>query len=251
MSSKETPNQRLAILRKRLGLSYNDFAAPLEVSHMTVRRWESGEVSVNRAVALLVSDSHRASAKWLLEGKGDMMLPEADKAGVSGDSMSSVVSRTKEIASRLISRVLEMQTGDVVKNVPLLAYTPHLGIGGTLSDFVATEGAVINSFDRKWLETYLRVDMDNLCGLEVIGDGMEPSIKHGDFVFVEGFKEIPAFRAGVWLIQRDGRLLLRRVRMSEDGRYLLSSDNPAYKAEELDDPGCLLGIVVGGPPKTY
>jgi phage repressor protein C with HTH and peptisase S24 domain len=119
MEGKSLIPVRIARLRHSLGLSYANFAKPLGVSHMTVRRWEREESEVTRAVVLTIADAYAVSIDWLLYGTGAMM---AD--GSSRDHEGKLPSYSPvlhDVAARL-------RTARAVLGYSMRAFAEPLGV---------------------------------------------------------------------------------------------------------------------------
>lgn len=70
--------ERLKKLRKRLGLSQEDFAIKVGVSRSAISRLESGNINFTEQMIISICREFNVNRAWLVEGVGDMFtnLPE-------------------------------------------------------------------------------------------------------------------------------------------------------------------------------
>ena len=71
--------------------------------------------------------------------------------------------------------------------------------------------------------------------LTVKGDSMEPTLQDGDTILIDRSQTTPD---GIFLIQMDDTLRVKRVQRAAGGAYILISDNTRYR-EELIPPTAL------------
>ena len=107
-------------------------------------------------------------------------------------------------------------------DVPRLELGVSAG-GGTLDPGELAFGAL--RFSRRWLRQR-GLEPAMLSTVEVIGDSMEPTLRHGDEILVD--RRAGALRDGVHVVRLDTVLLVKRLDTSRPGRLVLISDNRAY-----------------------
>lgn len=74
-------------------------------------------------------------------------------------------------------------------------------------------------------------NLKNVRAIEVDGDSMRPTLNEGDFVIIE---ENSVFSGeGIYVLQYDGVLLVKRLQPDLDGIEILS-DNPNYKTRKFN-----------------
>ena len=78
--------------------------------------------------------------------------------------------------------------------------------------------------------------------LTVRGDSMEPTLQDGDTILIDRSQTTPD---GIFLIQMDDTLRVKRVQRAAGGAYILISDNTRYR-EELIPPTSLNTISLLG-----
>lgn len=67
-------NERIAQLRRELGLSMEKFGGPISVSRGAVNNLEKGVNNPSEQTLKLICSAYNVSYLWLTEGEGDMFL---------------------------------------------------------------------------------------------------------------------------------------------------------------------------------
>ena len=228
MPTKTTPSQRLTTLREALGVNHAKFAESLGVHHMTVRRWESGDVALSRKNALKIAAIHNASVDWLLTGKGEMLTRQ----------------RVPFDENTRVSITPYLGPGDKMIIVPILSAVPCAGNGNAIENyFDDVVGGV--PFSEMWIRKVVGVSPDTLCVLEVSGDSMTPTLTSNEMALVDISAPRTIFKEGVWVLRIDDQLCVKRVHREGHGKYQAISDNPKYPPITLDGSAQLMGKVVG------
>lgn len=65
-------NERLKLLRKKLGLTQSNFAECTGVSQSAIANYEAGSRLPNESVIMLICNTFNVNEKWLREGKGEI-----------------------------------------------------------------------------------------------------------------------------------------------------------------------------------
>lgn len=73
-------NRRVKEIRIALGLSQDAFGAKLGLKRAAVSRIESGAVNLTETNVILICERFNVSREWLLNGIGEMFLPESSGA---------------------------------------------------------------------------------------------------------------------------------------------------------------------------
>jgi phage repressor protein C with HTH and peptisase S24 domain len=99
------------------------------------------------------------------------------------------------------------------------------------------------AFDPRWLRR-IGGEGRRLSMIEVRGDSMAPLLGDGDEILVDESDAGGRIRDGVYVLRRDGALMVKRLSPHPGGRRVsVTSDNPAYPswpdcaAEEVDVVG--------------
>ncbi|UCZ57152.1 hypothetical protein LGV61_02425 [Desulfurispirillum indicum] len=151
-----------------------------------------------------------ANINWLLTGSGDMFLEGHAGSLPSG----SAPVRTTEY--------------DFVSVTPYRAWESQ------------SHGACVWQMDahsilwlyRPWIECHLRISKEVVWSLCMQGDNMDPTLRAGDILLVDGSCKEVAIE-GIYLICCDGMHAVRRVQRM-GSTLTLSNDNSAYRDTDLD-----------------
>jgi phage repressor protein C with HTH and peptisase S24 domain len=101
---------------------------------------------------------------------------------------------------------------------------------------LATRGGPIRSqqivdylaFKADWARSRLNTDPRNLLLIEAAGDSMSPTLEDSDLLLVDLGE--PRFKHdGVYVLRRNGDLVVKRLQRRPDGKLVIRSDNPAYE----------------------
>ena len=117
------------------------------------------------------------------------------------------------------------------------------GGGGFLDDGEIPENIMI---EPHFLETLGgEKELKNVDAINVTGDSMEPTFLHGDIIFINRSKR-DINRGGVFTIQTEDMLLVKRLQKRIDGRIDIISDNKDYPLQIVaPEQISVIGRVVG------
>ena len=187
--------QRLRRLAELVG-SVNALAKSSGIAQSTIRKYfEKGEPP--RSIIFKLADAAGVRAEWLLTGVGPLQAG-ADEVG-----------------------------GDVVW-IPEYDVRASAGYGHetgyeSVDRFVALR--------RDWLRNSLRVDPTQLCLIHIEGDSMEPTLRPGNISLVDCSDT--AIRDGIFALNLDNALHVKRLHRSDDGKIDIISDNPKYSLRQI------------------
>ncbi|MDT8446173.1 MAG: S24 family peptidase [bacterium] len=115
-------------------------------------------------------------------------------------------------------------------------YVPHYQISAS-----AGFGSEIDSeqiidhlaFHKDWVRNHLRVSVDGLALINVIGDSMTPTLHNNDLILVDmAQREVKDGLLFVLRIEND--LIVKRLERLINGKIKLSSDNRSYSEQTVD-----------------
>ncbi len=115
-----------------------------------------------------------------------------------------------------------------------LVAVPRLDIGasagsGSLAGEEIRRPAI--AFDKSWLRQLAGSSAADLSMIKVAGDSMVPTLADGDDIMVNRADAAAGLRDGIYVLRREGALLVKRLAMSPAGRRVtIQSDNPAYSS---------------------
>lgn len=90
------------------------------------------------------------------------------------------------------------------------------------------------AFREDWVRRSLGIDPRHLVLISASGDSMEPTIRTGDLLLID--TSITRLRDdAIYVIVRNGELVVKRLQRFFRGAIAVRSDNPAYTEETLDN----------------
>lgn len=209
--------KRLEEERNHLGLSQVAFSDACGVNRGTLATWEKGKQTPNAAVLSVMADLG-VDASYVITGRRSLTGVAPAPAGDS----------------------------DTIR-IPLLSATGSMGRGNDLITEDVLMGEVPVS--RHWLA--LNVPRSRPEALQLVhayGDSMLGTLNSGDFAIVDTDCQV-ADIDGVYVLQANGQLFIKRVTRRMDGAHVITSDNPSVRTVDVLDgsqPVRICGRVVFG-----
>lgn len=119
-----------------------------------------------------------------------------------------------------------------------LAFLPELDIGysmggGTILESYEQKGVV--PFSRAWLRSLMTGNVGDLFVARGDGDSMEPTLKDGDIVLIDTAQQTIRHQDRIWAVAYGDLGMIKRVRRTPAGSYLLMSDNSTIPPIECHD----------------
>lgn len=202
------------------------FARRIGLQEATVRNWVSGKTMPPIDKAAIIADSLGISMDWLVMGRGD---PEAARRPAVQRALELASSGATYYSGQRPTYDVEVTGESEFKLIPRYDIRASAGAG----QLVGVEN--INAemaFRSEWLRR-AAPGASKLALVEAEGDSMEPTLRNGDTLLVN--LDISAVEAnGIYLVQLEGMLLVKRLQPLVRGGLLIRSDNDAYKDETLD-----------------
>ena len=231
----EAMKDRLKTLRELVGKDQKDMADALKISFRSWQDYELGKSvpggKVFEALAFL-----GYNVNWVLTGEGSM--------------------KTMGLVKPLYKQVLDGDIAITTENMeyirpecdkkPGLVTEPDITEDGFVKvpryrvDASAGHGTIISSeqivdhlaFRADWVRHALGVPVASLALINVTGDSMEPTLSNGDLILID--RSITGVDdSGVYVLQFDGKLKVKRIHSKSDGSVDLISDNSRYPTESL------------------
>ena len=187
---------RLAVVGKLFN-NLATAAAAAGVAKSTFQRWLAGHDPSFSGIVRLCK-SAQVSLEWLATGRGDMHL-----------------NSTWQKESALFALV------------PRYDVRAAGGHGAVASE---EEPSGFLSFRRDWVRDMLGADPARLAVINATGDSMEPLIHEGDLLLVDLSVTVPA-GDDIYVLERDGDLLVKKVHPLLSGALIIDSLNQAYAVE--------------------
>ena len=212
--------KRLRAERERLGLKQEDYFRLGEWSARTVSNWEAGRTT-----------------------------PTADffaDVEVLGLDVNYIITGRRAAAPLTGPAAAPVGDSDTIR-IPLFSATGSMGKGNDL----ITEDVLMGDIpvSRHWLA--LNVPRSRPEALQLVhayGDSMLGTLNSGDFAIVDTDCKV-ADVDGVYVLQANGQLFIKRVTRRMDGAYVITSDNPSVRTVDVLDgsqPVRICGRVVYG-----
>ena len=212
--------KRLRAERERLGLKQEDYFRLGEWSARTVSNWEAGRTT-----------------------------PTADffaDVEVLGLDVNYIITGRRAAAPLTGPAAAPVGDSDTIR-IPLFSATGSMGKGNDL----ITEDVLMGDIpvSRHWLA--LNVPRSRPEALQLVhayGDSMLGTLNSGDFAIVDTDCQV-ADIDGVYVLQANGQLFIKRVTRRMDGAYVITSDNPSVRTVDVLDgsqPVRICGRVVYG-----
>ncbi len=212
--------KRLRAERERLGLKQEDYFRLGEWSARTVSNWEAGRTT-----------------------------PTADffaDVEVLGLDVNYIITGRRAAAPLTGPAAAPVGDSDTIR-IPLFSATGSMGNGNDL----ITEDVLMGDIpvSRHWLA--LNVPRSRPEALQLVhayGDSMLGTLNSGDFAIVDTDCQV-ADIDGVYVLQANGQLFIKRVTRRMDGAHVITSDNPSVRTVDVLDgsqPVRICGRVVYG-----
>ncbi|MGJ7611117.1 MULTISPECIES: S24 family peptidase [unclassified Variovorax] len=182
----------------------------------------SGRASFGEKVARSIEEAAGLPSGWLDQDEGDRV--------------GRAVARLKDAVR---------QEGTDVE-IPLLATPGSMGIGSDVMPEEVVVGRL--SLSPHWIEKTISSSTrpEHLRFIHGYGDSMQPTFLDGDVLLVDsGVNQVKI--DGVYVLEANDRIYIKRVRQRMDGGFEISSDNPNVKTVDVLDgntPVNVLGRVV-------
>jgi len=199
--------------RERLNLKQKDVFESIGVSKVTYYRWESGSP--------IPSDK----------------LAELGKIGfdihfvVTGESSKKFESEEKVSKGSEVKRLVKPDESDFLPSnlfyVPVIDVEASAGHGSIVVNEAYTEKSMV--FDCHWLSKR-NLNKNNLVVITAKGDSMHPTILSGEPLVVDT-SPLDNFVDGIYVIDLDSHLLVKRLQRQFTGGIKILSDNPAYEPQ--------------------
>lgn len=212
---------------------FKSHAEALGIPPETIKTWRRrGEVPLTKLKDF--AQDWKVSLDWLMNGG-----PETGDETAADELGENVVRMSRSRAYGADAAINRW-----VKNFVMVPrYNVRAGAGG--GQAIHDDSVVDHlAFKRDWIRSDLDLDPEHLALIEVHGDSMVPTLKDGDLILVD-LRNGKRRNAGVYVIQLDGHLLVKRLNRKLDGSVEVISDNPAYPPEVLGPEAADLLHVIG------
>jgi len=201
-------------------LSQKELAEKLDIPSTAISKYERGEVKPSSEILAKFGESLGANINWLLTGKGEMFIGQAEP------SLAVIPSCATE--------------HDATERIPVYDIAAAAG-GGAWNGPENITGYI--ALSRQYLAQVLFASARNLCVISVRGDSMQPTLQSGDMVIVD--KSVDEIHDNIYLVRMGETLLVKRVQRIPKNQIRLLSDNPLYPPVDVSlEEAVILGRVI-------
>lgn len=243
-------SEKVKLLISEAGTTQEQFAKSIDMSYERLRNVCQGRVAkLKKEEADAFADIYGINPQWLVNDTGRKLLSKADLRLQKGLKILRDASQAGVISKGNLEQQREVQEDKFFAGVAAIQRLEEKNIEAASSYvFVpkyeitasAGNGSVIHdesivdhlAFKRTWVTQSLGLDPTHLALIDVRGDSMSPTIDSGDLILLDTRKG-EAMSEGVYAINLNGSLLVKRIRLKLSGAIEVCSDNPRYQTETV------------------
>lgn len=206
---------RLTAAMAHAGISQAQLARSCKVAPPSVHGWLSGKSKFLRGENLLCAAATLGvRQQWLATGDGPMLPTEGERLAPA--------------------QATEYLPGFESLSIPVLANAGSMGDGEEqLHDEVVVGRLTVSP---QWAQRAIKplTKLENLRFIHGWGDSMDPTFSDGDILLVDIGVETPRID-GIYVLEANDRIYIKRVRQRMDGKFEISSDNSTVKTVDVLD----------------
>ncbi|WP_320034832.1 S24 family peptidase [Halarcobacter sp.] len=200
--------ERLVKAREYLGYNQSKFSEKLDLAAQSLARYEKNKTKPSMEFVSKLTNMFNINSNWLLTGTGKILLENESSEN------NSLVAEPKP----------KYEPSSNNYQIDLL--NVRAGAGEGIYNYVIETVDTI-SLDKSFFRT--PINTNKVKGIQVDGDSMEPTLRHGDYVLID--ENITFGTNGIYAIQYGGQILIKRLQFKIDGSILIISDNQKYEKE--------------------
>lgn len=165
-------------------------------------------------------------------------LPMGDAVALSS---SCLLAPADVSLSRPMTLPVRFAAGDKIREYQVIprfradASAGKVGARAVDGDDLQADVAGVLAIERDYMQHALGRAGPGFITVTVSGDSMEPTLADGDVIIVDTTRTA-VDASGIYVVELDGDLLVKRVQRRMDGSLVLKSDNAAYDPEHIQ-PG--------------
>ena len=228
---------RLKESRERLGKTQSEFAeiaadfgAP-GVTRQSQAKYEKGLATPNAAYLAGIAATG-VDVLYILTGidaNAHKRLATLGQAMELASAHAETFKEQKALGTALNDQMRDEKYLKEYLFVPRYDVRASAGGGSIISDESVVDHL---AFKREWITQSLGCQPDKICVIQVRGDSMTPTINDADLLLLD-LRLVSQKSEGVYVIQNEGSLLVKRLRFKLDGAVEIISDNARYGTETL------------------
>ena len=200
---------RIRARLEALNISQAELARRVKVSQPTMNALVNGKATGSKHLHTIAAELETSPA-WLA-GETDDPSPVAPR-----------LSAVEALADELDLAML-----------PEFDIGYSMGGGASMEERFEQKGVV--PFARTWLRSMMGGSIHDLFVARGDGDSMEPTLKDGDIVLIDTSQQAIRSQDRIWAVMYGDLGMIKRVRRTPNGSYLLMSDNPNVPPVECFD----------------
>lgn len=214
-----TQGTRIRAIRKHLSLSQNDFAKEIGFSRSYLANVELGKDPVTERMIKLIENIYNANGEFIREGKGNMFsdkdqLKISDESAIYDDELIS-------FKIKGIWRPGEKQNEYNKSDIVIVPVYSEVDAGNAERLFTSSEPIDWVPIKVKWLG-------EHVFAVKVVGNSMEPSIRDGSVVLIDGNQqELKDGKVFALEIPYIGTTIKKVI--IEYQNFTLKPENPAFE----------------------
>jgi phage repressor protein C with HTH and peptisase S24 domain len=205
--------EKLKSIRKALNLSQIEFAKKLNISERSLRDYEKNRFNVNYDLLSQLINDYNVNSDWIFKDEGNLFTTEK-KGIVKADHRNDLISK---------------ESSDNLVHIPYLDLKAAAGNG---IDVQQEKVFSLVAFNKQWMKQHISSLPGHLSAINAEGDSMEPTIKNGDLILVDHYKNTP--QDGLYVIRLGESLVVKRTQCLPNYKMEVLSDNPVYKPYIID-----------------
>jgi phage repressor protein C with HTH and peptisase S24 domain len=211
-------HERLAWLRRRAGFeSAADFAKAIGIHSTTYRAYENGQNGFAK-LAPTIARALDCSVEFLLEGRESTPKPKPQAPP------------RKQIVMSDLPPVKGASDGDGAITIRAVDLSYAMGDGTNLDDYFEETGV---QFDPNFIRTITRAPSNALFVARGDGDSMFPTLINDDQVLIDTSQRRLNQQDRIWACSLHGAGMIKRLRLVDQDRVEVRSDNPAIGTLEV------------------
>lgn len=187
------------------------------------------------------SQSAFVSAHKLNQGEISALLKDKSFGGVKARNLEAATGMperyleerplTGHIPKPLTSALASIEAVNLIR-IPLLANCGSMGPGNEVLDADYVVGDL--ALSAHWINQHIRPgNLRELKFIHAHGESMAPSFSDGDVLLVDVGSRDPSSLEGVYVLEANEKIFIKRVRMRMDGALEVSSDNINIKTVDV------------------
>lgn len=211
--TRTTLSQNIIALRKHLGMNQEQFGQAVGSAQTNVTKWEGKGIVPSAAPLARMAELANCPVSRFVDHP---WKPATDV------NVSPVAQSLEDFAAEHgLALVEELDLA--------------LGMGATYLDGSPPEVLGIVPFRAEWLRGMVEGPIERLKVVRGRGDSMEPTIHDGDVVLIDTAHRRIDDQDRIWAVAYGEFGMIRRVRVTPRGSWLLMPDNSVVRPDEVGD----------------